>query len=169
MTTKKTFNFLVDGGKATGGPPIGPTLGPTGLNIMSVVNKINELTKEFEGMKVPVKVIADPETKEFEVEVGVPTTTALIVKELHLEKCSSNSKTEKVGDLSIEQALKIAKTRYPLSVARSLKSCLKEVLGTCVSIGVTVAGKDPREVQKEISEGVYDDMINAAEGVSNGT
>ncbi|MCQ5376556.1 MAG: 50S ribosomal protein L11 [Candidatus Methanomethylicia archaeon] len=163
MTAKKTFNFLVDGGKATGGPPIGPSLGPTGLNIMMVINKINEMTKDFEGMKVPVKVIADPDTKEFEVEVGVPTTTALIVKELKIEKCSSNSKAEKVGDLSIEAAIKIAKTRYPLSVARSLKSCLKEILGTCVSIGVTVAGKDPREVQKEVSAGTYDELIAKAE------
>lgn len=163
MGTKKTFNFLVDGGKATGGPPIGPSLGPIGLNILQVVNTINEKTKEFEGMKVPVKVIADPDTKEFEVEVGVPTTTALIVKELKLQKCSSNAKAEKVGDLSIEAALKIAKTRYPLSVAKTLKSCLKEVLGTCVSIGVTVAGKDPREVQKEIDSGVYDDLIEKME------
>jgi len=163
LGTKKTFNFMVDGGKATGGPPIGPSLGPTGLNILQVVNTINQKTSEFEGMKVPVKVIADPDTKEFEVEVGVPTTTALIVKELKLEKCSSNSKTEKVGDLSIEAAIKIAKTRYPLSVARSLKSCLKEVLGTCVSIGVTIAGKDPREVQKEISAGTYDELIAKAE------
>ncbi len=163
MGTKKTFNFLVDGGKATGGPPIGPSLGPIGLNILQVVNTINEKTKEFEGMKVPVKVIADPDTKEFEVEVGVPTTTALIVKELKLQKCSSNAKAEKVGDLSIEAALKIAKTRYPLSVAKTLKSCLKEVLGTCVSIGVTVAGKDPREVQKEIDSGVYDELIKKME------
>jgi len=163
LGTKKTFNFLVDGGKATGGPPIGPTLGPTGLNILQVINAINDKTKDFEGMKVPVKVIADPDTKEFEVEVGVPTTTALIVKELHLEKCSSNSKAEKVGDLSIEAAIKIAKTRYPLSVARSLKSCLKEILGTCVSIGVTVAGKDPREVHKEIDAGTYDELIQKAE------
>jgi large subunit ribosomal protein L11 len=163
LGTKKTFNFLVDGGKATGGPPIGPSLGPIGLNILQVVNTINEKTKEFEGMKVPVKVIADPDTKEFEVEVGVPTTTALIVKELKLQKCSSNAKAEKVGDLSIEAALKIAKTRYPLSVAKTLKSCLKEVLGTCVSIGVTVAGKDPREVQKEIDSGVYDDLIEKME------
>jgi large subunit ribosomal protein L11 len=163
LGTKKTFNFMVDGGKATGGPPIGPSLGPTGLNILQVVNAINEKTTEFEGMKVPVKVIADPDTKEFEVEVGVPTTTALIVKELKLEKCSSNSKAEKVGDLSVEAALKIAKTRYPLSVAGSLKSCLKEILGTCVSIGVTIAGKDPREVQKEIDAGTYDELIAKAE------
>ncbi len=163
MGTKKTFNFLVDGGKATGGPPIGPSLGPIGLNILQVVNTINEKTKEFEGMKVPVKVIADPDTKEFEVEVGVPTTTALIVKELKLQKCSSNAKAEKVGDLSIDAAIKIAKTRYPLSVAKTLKSCLKEVLGTCVSIGVTVAGKDPREVQKEVDSGTYDDLINKLE------
>jgi large subunit ribosomal protein L11 len=163
LGTKKTFNFQVDGGKATGGPPIGPSLGPTGLNILQVVNTINDKTKDFEGMKVPVQVIADPDTKEFEVVVGVPTTAALVVRELHLEKLSSNSKAEKVGDLSVELAIKIAKTRYPLSVARSLKSCLKEILGTCVSIGVTVAGKDPREVQKEIDAGTYDELIKGAE------
>lgn len=163
MGTKKTFNFLIDGGKATGGPPIGPSLGPLGLNILEVVNTINEKTKEFEGMKVPVKVIVDPDTKEFNVEVGVPSTTALIVKELKLQKGATNVKTEKVGNLSIEAAIKIAKIRFPYSLAKSLKSCLKEVVGTCLSMGVTVDGKDPKIVEKEIDAGVYDEVIRKAE------
>ncbi|NHV45253.1 MAG: 50S ribosomal protein L11 [Candidatus Verstraetearchaeota archaeon] len=163
MGAKKTFSFLIDGGKATGGPPIGPSLGPLGVNILQIVNTINEKTKEFEGMKVPVKVIIDPETKGFEVEVGVPSTSALIVKELKIQKGASNVKTEKVGNLDIRTAIKIAKIRYPLSLAKTLKSCLKEVVGTCLSMGVTVNGKDPKEVIKEIDEGIYDDIIKEME------
>lgn len=163
MGAQKSFNFLIEGGRATGGPPIGPALGPLGLNVMGVVNKINELTKEFEGMKVPVKVTVDIDTKEFKVEVGVPTTLALIAKELKVDKLSSNPKAQKVGSLSMEQIVKIAQVKFPQSTAKSLRGVVKEVLGTCVSVGVTVEGKDPRDVQKEVDRGVYDSLIKSYE------
>ncbi|MCS7105233.1 MAG: 50S ribosomal protein L11, partial [Thermofilaceae archaeon] len=71
MSTKvKTFQFLVEGGKASAGPPIGPSLGPLGINVLEVVKRINELTKDFAGMRVPVKVTVDTEKKKFDVEVG---------------------------------------------------------------------------------------------------
>jgi len=70
MVEKKTVEVLVSGGQATAGPPLGPALGPLGVNVLAIVNKINELTKDFSGMKVPVKVTVDPETKEFEITVG---------------------------------------------------------------------------------------------------
>ena len=78
MADKKIVELLVSGGQATAGPPLGPALGPLGVNVMMIVNKINELTKDYAGMKVPVKVAVDPETKEFEVSVGTPTASALI-------------------------------------------------------------------------------------------
>jgi len=74
MVEKKVVELLVGGGQATAGPPLGPALGPLGVNVVAIVNKINELTKDYSGMKVPVKVTVDPETKEFEVSVGTPTT-----------------------------------------------------------------------------------------------
>ncbi|RLI06148.1 50S ribosomal protein L11 [Candidatus Bathyarchaeota archaeon] len=159
MGEKKTIETLVSGGKATAGPPLGPMLGPLGVNIMVVVNKINELTKDFSGIKVPVKVTVDVDTKEFEVEVGTPPTVALIVKELGIEKGSGNPKTEKVGNLTIEQLKKIAKMKMGSTYAKTLKASAKEVLGVCVSMGVTVEGKEPRQVQKEIDEGVYDQVF----------
>jgi len=67
---EKTFNFIVNGGKATGGPPIGPALGPMGVNIMAIVNKINEETAEYDGLPVPVDVVVDTDTREFSVSVG---------------------------------------------------------------------------------------------------
>ncbi|KYH40416.1 MAG: 50S ribosomal protein L11 [Candidatus Bathyarchaeota archaeon B26-1] len=163
MVEKKVVELLVDGGKATAGPPIGPILGPLGVNVLMIVNKINELTKEYSGMKVPVTVTVDPETKEFEVSVGIPTTSALIVKEAQIEKGSGAPNTEKVGNLTMEQVIKIAKIKSPSLLASNLKAAVKEILGSCVSIGVTVEGKDPKEVQKELEEGVYDDVIKAHE------
>ncbi|RLF01843.1 MAG: 50S ribosomal protein L11 [Thermoprotei archaeon] len=146
---------LVDGGKATPGPPLGPALGPLGINIVQVVKVINEKTKAFEGMKVPVKVIVEKD-KSFTVEVGTPPTTALIKKELGLEKGSSNARESKVGDLKMEQVVRIAEMKEGDLLGKDLREKVSEILGTCVSMGVTVEGKDPREVQAEIYSGKYE-------------
>jgi len=163
MADKKIVELLVSGGQATAGPPLGPALGPLGVNVMMIVNKINELTKDYAGMKVPVKVAVDPETKAFEVSIGTPTASALIVSELKIEKGSGTPNTAKVGDLTMEQVLRIAKIKRHELLARNVKAAAKEVLGSCVSMGVTVNGKDPREVQKEIDEGKYDEIFSKSE------
>lgn len=163
MGEKKVVELLVNGGQATAGPPLGPALGPLGLNVMAVVNKINELTKDYAGMKVPVKVSVDPETKQFEVSVGTPTTSALVVSELKIEKGSGTPSTQKVGNLSVEQLIRIAKIKRPELLSKSLKSAAKEILGTCISMGVAVEGKDPRELIKEIDEGKYDEIFAKSE------
>ena len=163
MGENKTIEALVPGGQATAGPPLGPALGPLGVNVMAIVNKINELTKDFGGMKVPVKIIVDVDTKEFEVEVGTPTTSALIVKELGIEKGSGDPGKQKVGNLTIQQVIKIAKMKSSELLAKNLKKAAKEILGSCVSMGVTVENKDPREVQREIDEGKYDEIFEKEE------
>jgi len=163
MGEKKVVELLVSGGQATAGPPLGPALGPLGVNVMAIVNKINELTKDYAGMKVPVKVAVDPETKAFEVSVGTPTTSALIVSELKVEKGSGSPKTQKVGNLTMEQVVRIAKIKRHELLAKTLKGAVKEVLGSCVSMGVTVEGKDPKEVQAEIDEGKYDQVFSKSE------
>jgi large subunit ribosomal protein L11 len=156
---KKQIEALVNGGEATAGPPLGPALGPLGVNVLQIVNRINELTKAYAGMKVPVKIIVDVETKGFEVEIGTPTTSALVIKELGVEKGSGNPKTEKIGNLSTEQVLKIAQMKIKDSYAKDVKAALKEVLGTFVSMGVTVDSRDPREVQKEVDQGKHDALL----------
>jgi len=163
MSEKKVVEALVSGGQATAGPPLGPALGPLGVNVLAIVNKINEITKHYAGMKVPVKIAVDPETKEFEVSVGIPTTSALIVSELGVEKGSGTPKTQKVGNLSMEQVVKIAKIKRAELLARNLKGAVKEVLGSCVSMGVTVEEKDPKEIQSEVDEGKYDALLEKEE------
>ncbi len=156
---KETVEILIEGGKATPGPPLGPAIGPLGINMMQVVEQINEKTSDFAGIKVPVKVIVDVGTKAFEIEVGTPPTTALIMDELNIEKGSQDPGLDKVADLSIEQALKIARMKFSALLSNDYKMATKEVVGTCVSMGLTVDGKDPKVVQKEIDEGIYDDQL----------
>ena len=161
MPEKKVVELIVSGGQANAGPPLGPALGPLGVNIVAIVNKINEVTKAYAGMKVPVKISVDTEEKTFEVTVGTPTASALIVAELKVEKGSGTPNSVKIGDLSMEQILKIAKIKAPQLLSSTTKDATKELLGTCVSLGVTVEGKDPREVQKEIDAGTYDNVFGS--------
>lgn len=156
---KETIEILIDGGKATPGPPLGPAIGPLGINMMQVVEQINQKTGDFDGMKVPVKIIVDVGTKEFEVTVGTPPTTALIKDELNIEKGSQDPGVDKVADLKVEQALKIARMKFDALLSNDYKNAAKEVIGTCVSMGISVEGKDPREVQQEIDQGKYDDIL----------
>jgi large subunit ribosomal protein L11 len=159
MVENKNVELIVAGGQATAGPPLGPALGPLGINIMAVVTKINELTKDYAGMKVPVKISVNPEDKTFDVTVGVPTSSALLVSELKIEKGSGTPNSAKVGDVKMEQVIRIAKIKRPELLSKTLKSAAKEIMGTCVSMGVTVEGKDPRDVQKEVDEGNFDAVL----------
>jgi large subunit ribosomal protein L11 len=147
------ISVMVDGGKATAGPPLGPALGPMGINIGLVIKEINEKTKLFSGMQVPVKVTVDPDTKKFEISVGKPPVSALLKKELGVETATGASKTKLTGDLKMAQIKKVAEMKVDNMMAASIKAAVMEVLGTCVSMGITVEGRDPRETQKLIREG----------------
>ncbi|MFX0195415.1 MAG: 50S ribosomal protein L11 [Candidatus Hodarchaeota archaeon] len=151
---------LVEGGKATAGPPLGPQLGPLGVNVVAIVEAINEHTKEFRGMRVPVKVIVNTDDKSFEIEVGIPPTASLILKEIGTEKGSGETPNTIIGNINFEHILKIAKTKLPGSLAKDLKAACLEILGSCVSLGVTVEEVDPREIQEKIKEGQFDDVIS---------
>ncbi|MFQ5837665.1 MAG: 50S ribosomal protein L11 [Thermoplasmata archaeon] len=155
----ETIDVLVEGGKATAGPPVGPALGPLGLNIMQVVEAINERTSSFEGMKVPVRIFVDPTRGTFELEVGTPPTSALILKETGEEKGSGTPGRERIGDLTLKQVVRIARMKAENTLGSGLKEKVLEVLGTCVSLGVAVEGKGPREVQSEVQQGLHDEFL----------
>jgi large subunit ribosomal protein L11 len=160
---EKTLNFIVNGGKATGGPPIGPALGPMGVNIMAIVNEINKQTAEYGGLPVPVDVTIDTDTKEFSVKVGMLTTFALISQASGLSKGSGEPNSKFVADLSFDQLVGVAKKKRPGIYAATLKTAVREVLGTCQSAGVTVDGRPAKEVQEAIQSGEYDAQLTEAE------
>ncbi len=159
MADKKSISSLGTGGEASAGPPLGPALGPMGVNVLQVVNTINDKTKDFSGMKVPVKVEVDPDTKKFTVEVGVPPTAALINKEAGVSKGSGNAGTNFAGNIGIESAVKIAKMKIDNSYARDISGALKEVIGTCLSLGMQVENKPAKEVYDDIKAGKYDEAM----------
>jgi large subunit ribosomal protein L11 len=150
------LSVLVDGGKATPGPPLGPALGPLGLNIVQVVKDINEKTKPFDGMKVPVTLIIDSKTKAYTIEVGTPPVSALILKEIGAEKGSGEAQKTMVGNISLKQIVKIAEIKKDSLGGKDVRRRVMEVVGTCVSMGVKVEGKMPKEMLAEIQAGKHD-------------
>ena len=156
---KQVVETMVEGGKATAAPPLGPALGPTGLNIGQVVMEINKKTADLKGMQVPVKVIVDTATKTFTIEVGTPPAAALIKKEAGIEKGAGNPLTDKVADLKIEQIIKIAKMKEDSLLGATMKSKVKEIVGTCHSMGILVEGMPAPEAFQVINAGQFDNEI----------
>lgn len=157
--SKEKIEALVEGGKASAAPPLGPALGPLQVNIGEVVAEINKKTAAFNGMKVPVKVIVDTDTKEFKIEVGTPPISQLIKKELGIELGSGAAHENKVGNMAIEQVVKVAKMKVDSMIVNDLKSAVKSVVGTCQSMGILIESKVAKDVEKEVDEGKYDDII----------
>jgi large subunit ribosomal protein L11 len=159
MTDKKSISALVTGGEASAGPPLGPALGPMGVNVLQVVNTINDKTKDFSGMKVPVKVEVDPDTKRFTVDVGVPPTAALINKEAGVSKGSGTAGMTFAGTITMESAIKIANMKIDSSYAKDVRNAVKEVIGTCVSLGMQVENKPAKEIYADLRAGKYDEAL----------
>ncbi len=149
---KETVDVLVEGGKATAAPPIGPTLSAMKLNVGQVVADINEKTKGFAGMQVPVKIIVDSETKKYTITVGSPPVSALIKKEMKVQKLAWIKDGNKTlpGDVKLSALIEIAKSK---DIPGDLDARVKQVLGTCLSGGVTVDGRSPKDVIADIKSG----------------
>ncbi|MEM0139024.1 MAG: 50S ribosomal protein L11 [Ferroplasma sp.] len=145
---------MVEGGKATSGPPLGPALGPLGLNLGQVIKDINEQTKSFAGMQVPVTVnVIDPATKKYEIIIGVPPTSALLKKEAGITTGSGKNKESIAGNLTLDQVKKVAESKKSALLSYNMKGAVLEVLGTALSLGITVDGINAAEFQKKIKSG----------------
>jgi len=155
----EVVEVLVSGGAANPGPPLGPALGPLGVNVKAVVDEINKVTAEYKGIQVPVRIEVEAD-KSFTIKVGTTPTTALLKKEMKIETGSADPGVQKVADITMEQVVSVAKMKRGDLLSYDLRSAVKEVLGTCLSLGITVEGKDPREVQRAVSSGEYDQMLS---------
>jgi len=216
MGRKETLELLIEGGKASPGPNSAPKLAALKMNTKEIFQKVNEETKAYAGMQIPVKVEMNPVDKTFEVIVGTPPVSSLIKKEMGIKLMKTDSmidtkkteagaaagtgtaapaegekkeetkpeeKTEDVpeaeakpeetpapeteekkeaeilGDIKMDQIVKIAKMKQPALFCKTLKGCVKQVVGTCASMPITVEGKKAKEVIKEIETGKYDSQI----------
>lgn len=151
--------LIVDGGEMKPGPAVAQQLGPLGINLGKLISDVNEATKGFKGIKVPAEVDVNSKTKTYEIKVFSPSVAELIKKELTLEKGSGKAKEEKVGNIALERIISIAKTKMPDLLARDLKSAVRMIVGSCVSLGILVDSKEAKDVEKDILEGKYDNEI----------
>jgi large subunit ribosomal protein L11 len=169
---KEKVNIIIEGGKATPAPPIGPKFSPMGINVVKLVADINAASKSFEGIKVPVEIEVDAAAKTWTVKVGTPSVSQLLIKELKLAKGSGSAwnqgTPEKpvtadnppvVGDAKKETIVKIARIKHESMGTKSIKTAVKNVLGTCVSMGITVEGKNPKEAQTEVDSDAWNNLL----------
>ncbi len=167
---KQVVKLLVSGGKANAGPPLGPALAPLKMNLGEIVDAINEKTKEFEGIDVPVEVIVETDDKSYKIVVGSPPVSSLIKKELNIKKLSKaafgvykpkegEQYEEFKGNITFDQIVKIARGKQESLLTHDFKAAVKQVVSSCVSNGCTVEEKHPKEVLKEIDEGKWDGKL----------
>ena len=154
------IKLLAEGGEMKPGPSLSQKLGPVGIPINQVIQKVNDATMEFKGMKVPVEIEINPSTKEFSIKVFSPPVSGLLKKELGLESGSGDQKKIKSANASIEQIISVAKSKQANLLDKTLKSAVKSVLGSCVSLGIPVESKTPQEIQEEVDKGKYDAEIS---------
>src|SRR5688572_13246666 len=153
----QTIETVVEGGKVQPGP-LGPTLGPTGVNIGKVVAKLNEATKSYTGMKVPVKIVID-DKRDFTVEVGTPPVSQLVIMKAKIEKGSGTPNKLQVGNITIKDCVEITKMKGGSLLGATLKARVKEVVGTCSSTGVTVEGRVAKLMSLAIEAGEFDAQL----------
>jgi len=153
------IKLLVDGGEMKVAPAVAQKLGPLGINIGKIVEEVNAATQGFKGMRVPVILDVNPKTKEFTIKVETPPTAELLKKEFGLEKGSGEPAKIKVANAAIEQIIKVAKTKQECMLVNNLKKAVKNVLGSCLSLGILIESKDPKFISKRVDSGVYDDLI----------
>ena len=153
------LKLLVDAGAMKPSPAISQKLGPLGINLGRVIAEVNKATEKYKGMKVPVILDIDVKTKNFTITPLTPPTTELLKKEVNAEKGSPMPNKVKIGNLAIEQIVKIAKMKKEDMMASSLKKAVKTVLASCISLGILVESKEPKQVIEEVDQGVYDEII----------
>jgi large subunit ribosomal protein L11 len=155
------IKLLVDGGAMKPGPALSQKLGPLGIPVNNVIQKVNEATKTFSGIQVPVELDVNPSTKEFEIKVFSPPVSGLLKKELKIEKGSGAQKKFQTANASIEQIISLAKAKYQNLLCKDLKSAVKTIVGTCASLGILVENKPATEIEQDIDEGKYDKEIKS--------
>ncbi|MGM5485514.1 MAG: 50S ribosomal protein L11 [Nanobdellota archaeon] len=156
---KEKVEAQIEGGKATAAPPLGPALGPMGVNIGNVVSDINKKTQDFKGMQVPVTVTVDTESKDYEITIGTPPASALIKQEAGVQKGAQNPLTEKVGNLEFDQILKITNMKSDNLLGKDKKEKVKEILGSCQSVGITIDGEIAHDIIDKVKKGEYDEKL----------
>jgi large subunit ribosomal protein L11 len=127
----------IPAGKANPAPPIGPALGPHGINIMDFCKAFNAQTKSLGDTIIPA-VLTIYKDRSFSFILKTPPASELIKKAAGIVKGSGTPNKDKVGQLTMDQVREIAKTKMPDLNAFDIEQAAKTIKGTARSMGVTV-------------------------------
>jgi len=134
---KTVIKINLSAGEATPAPPVGTALGPHGVAIMDFVKAYNEKTAQMKGNVVPA-VITIYEDRTFDFEIKKAPVSAMIKKQLSLERGSGTTPREIVGTLTQAQVEEIAKDKMDDLNTKDIEAAKKIVAGTARSMGVSV-------------------------------
>ena len=140
------IKLQIKGGAANPSPPVGPALGSKGVNIMDFCKQFNARTQEKAGKILPV-IITVYSDKSFTFVVKQPPVAVLIKDAAKISTASAEPNRKKVASLTWDQVREIAKEKMPDLNAFTEKSAMSMVAGTARSMGVTVTGAYPADVQ----------------------
>ncbi|MGC8975482.1 MAG: 50S ribosomal protein L11 [Thermoprotei archaeon] len=155
----RTVRLRVKGGSASPQPPVGPAITQLGLDVNEVISKINELTKHLKDTEVTVLLHVDTDTKNYRIEVRSSPSSSLLLKMAGASGPSGDPAHKSVGNLSIEDVIKVALMKKNEMNSKSLKAAVKSLVSTASTIGLSVEGRSAKELIKLIDEGVYDSLF----------
>jgi large subunit ribosomal protein L11 len=133
-----TVKLQIPAGNATPGPPVGPALGQHGVNIMEFCNAFNAKTKKDVGLIIPV-VISIYQNRSFSFITKTPPAAILLKRAAGIAKASGEPNKTKIGKVTMEQVMEIARTKMPDLNANDVDAAARMVLGTARSMGIEVA------------------------------
>ncbi|XP_067003183.1 large ribosomal subunit protein uL11 [Anabrus simplex] len=140
------------GGEVGATSSLAPKIGPLGLSPKKVGDDIAKATSDWKGLKITVKLTI--QNRQAAISV-CPSAASLIIKALK-EPPRDRKKQKNIkhsGNLSFDDILNIAKTMRERSMSRKMEGTVKEILGTCQSVGCTVEGRPPHDVIDSINDG----------------
>ncbi|MXZ13501.1 MAG: 50S ribosomal protein L11 [Candidatus Dadabacteria bacterium] len=132
------IKLLIEAGKASPSPPVGPALGQRGVNIMEFCKAFNAQTSSTEGLlPVTVTVYAD---RSFDLQIKTPPTSYLLKKAAGVEKGSGSTPRTKAGKITEEQVREIAQRKLEDLNTDEIDAALMVVRGTARSMGIDIEG-----------------------------
>ncbi|XP_066588257.1 large ribosomal subunit protein uL11 [Prorops nasuta] len=148
---KKVYLRCV-GGEVGATSSLAPKIGPLGLSPKKVGDDIAKATSDWKGLKITVQLTI--QNRQATISV-VPSAASLIIKALKEpprdRKRQKNIKHS--GNLSLDDIISIARQMRPRSMSRELSGTVKEILGSCQSVGCTVESRPPHDLIDDINEG----------------
>ncbi len=134
---KAVIKLQIPAGKATPAPPVGPALGPYGINIMAFCKEYNDRTNSQEGYIIPVELTIY-EDRSFNFVTKMPPVSDLLRRALGVEKGSGNPGSERIGKISRDALYEIARTKMKDLNTTDVDKAASIVAGTARSMGVEV-------------------------------